>query len=117
MFDLKLCMPRVRPVRRPINENRLAYRQRSRNRNPQEAVEVNENINRRRRRRQGQEQPQEHAMNRNTFDNNIYSKYNHRYNKSTRYKIPFQQYESCKMFSDNFCSNTVLRQSKPVQSL
>jgi hypothetical protein len=29
-------------------------------------------------------------MNRNnTFDNNIYSKYNHRYNKSTRYKIPF----------------------------
>ena len=52
-------MPRARPVRRPINVNGLAYRQRLRNRNPQEAVEVNENINRRRRRRQGQEQPQE----------------------------------------------------------
>jgi hypothetical protein len=48
------------PVRGPINENRLAYRQRLRNRNPQEAVEVNENINRRRRRRRGQERPQEH---------------------------------------------------------
>ena len=45
------------PVRGPINENRLAYRQRLRNRNPQEAVEVNENLNRRS--RQGQEQPQE----------------------------------------------------------
>jgi hypothetical protein len=42
-------MPRAPPVRRPINENGLAYRQRLRNRNPQEAVEVNENINRRRR--------------------------------------------------------------------
>ena len=52
-------MPRARPVRRPISENGLAYRQRLRNRNPQEAVEVNENINRRRRRRQGQERPQE----------------------------------------------------------
>ena len=50
-------MPRARPVRRPINENRLAYRQRLGNRNPQEAVEVNENINRIS--RQGQEQPQE----------------------------------------------------------
>ena len=39
-------MPRARQVRRPINENGLAYRQRLRNRNPQEAVEVNENINR-----------------------------------------------------------------------
>jgi hypothetical protein len=38
-------MPRARPVRRPINENGLAYRRRLRNRNPQEAVEVNENIN------------------------------------------------------------------------
>ena len=50
-------MPRARPVRRPINENGLAYRQRLRNRNPKEAVEVNENINRRS--RQGQERPQE----------------------------------------------------------
>jgi hypothetical protein len=41
----KLYMPRAPPVRRPINENGLAYRQRLRNRNPQEAVEVNENIN------------------------------------------------------------------------
>ena len=52
-------MPRARPVKRPNNENRLAYRQRLWNRIPQEAVEVNENINRRRRRRQRQEQPQE----------------------------------------------------------
>jgi hypothetical protein len=55
------------------------------------------------------------AMNRNNKFNNIYSKYNHRYNKSTRYKIPFQQYESCKTFSDKFCSHKVLGQSKPVQ--
>jgi hypothetical protein len=58
------------------------------------------------------------AMNRNNkFNNNIYSKYNHRYNKSTRYKIPFQKYESCKTLSDMFCSHKVLRQSKLVQIL
>lgn len=53
-------MPTPLPLRRRINENGLAYRQRLRNCYPQEAVEVvNEIINRRGRRRQRRERPQE----------------------------------------------------------